>query len=354
MAFTQCVLKENGSPLELSGFNEILENIKETIEKTDLSSRANIAIIAEPFSGRSELLYKISEMCQDRETKIFFNRLVNDDNFLQILKKSGDVVLVDNCQLLCSRRIGGFEKLDLFLNAIALSNKLYITTWNKFSWDYLRFIYPLESIFPVRFELPRLVADELKSMVMANCEWKLAFAEDATTKKENWIESSEFPIFLKPLKKTIVVPIPKIDYLALRSRFQAKIKSPKKEDETTIEDKIFQRLKDASQGNPGVAKSIWKKSIPGAEDAIRPADIHKPEHKIDMKYDQAFLLYIILCMECISIDELKGIDPNANVDRLVQYLERAGLISVENKLLSILPEALHSIENFLKNMRLVG
>lgn len=340
--------------MELFGFDEILENIKVTIEKPDLSSIDNIAIIAEPFSGRSELLYKISELCLDRETKIFFNRLVNDDNFLQILKKSGDVVLVDNCQLLCSRRIGGFEKLDLFLNAIALSNKLYITTWNKFSWDYLRFIYPLESIFPVRVELPRLVAEELKSMVMANCEWKLTFAEDAMTKKENWIESSEFPIVLKPLKKTIMVPIPRIDYLALRSRFQAKTESQKKEDETTMEDKIFQRLKDASQGNPGVAKAIWKKSIPGAEGAIRLDDIHKPEHKIDMKYDQAFLLYIILCMECISIDELKEIDPNANVDRLVQYLERADLISVENELLSIMPEALHSIENYLKNIRLVG
>jgi hypothetical protein len=102
-----------------------------------------------------------------------------------------------------------------------------------------------------------------------------------------------------------------------------------------------------------VAKAIWKKSISGAEGAIRPEDIHKPEHKIDMKYDQAFLLYIILCMECISIDELKGIDPNANLDRSVHDLERAGLISVENELLSIMPEALHNIENYLKNMRLV-
>jgi hypothetical protein len=59
-------------------------------------------------------------------------------------------------------------------------------------------------------------------------------------------------------------------------------------------------------------------------------------------------------MERVSIEELKGIiDPNANVNRFVHDLERTGLISVENDLLSIRPDALHSIESYLKSMRLV-
>jgi hypothetical protein len=353
MATPQCVLKESSYSPELFGFEKIFERIAEAIEKSDSSSRANIAVIAEPFSGRSELLYKLSEICPERETKIFFSRLVGDDNFLHILEKSGDVVLVDNCQLLYSRKIGGFEKLDLFLNTIASSNKLFITTWNQFSWNYLRSIYPLESIFSVRIELPPLVPEELKKMVAANLEWQLTFAEDAITKKEKWLEYSEFPIVLKIFKKTINIPIPRIDYFELKSRFQAKIGSPEKKEENSVEDKVFQKLKDASEGNPGVAKAIWKKSVSRAEGTIKPVDIVKPQYKIDINYDKAYLLYIILCMESVSIEDLKGIDPNTNVGRSVYELERSGLITIENKLLSINPEALHSIENYMKSIRLV-
>jgi hypothetical protein len=354
MASPQCVIKENDYSPELFGFEEILKNIEEAIEKPDSVPRSNIAIIAEPFSGRSKLLYKISELCRERESKIFFSRLVSDENFLHILEKSGDIVLVDNCQLLYSRKIGGFEKLDLFLNTVASSKKLFIITWNQFSWNYLRFVYPLESIFAVRIELPRLGLEDLKKMVMATCEWQMTFTEDEKTKKEERLGLTEFPVDIGPFKRTFRVPVPRIDYSVLKSRFPAKIGSSEQKDETPVEDTVFQQLKDASEGNPGVAKAIWKRSVPRAEGTITPGDIIKPQYKIDLNYDQAFLLYIILCMECVNIEELKGIiDPNANVNRFVHDLERTGLISVENELLSIMPEALHSIESYLKSVRLV-
>jgi hypothetical protein len=259
MASPQCALRENGYSPELFGFEEILKSIEEVIEKSDSGSRSNIAIIAEPFSGRSELLYKISELCRERETKIFFSRLVSDENFLQIIENSGDILLVDNCQFLYSRKIGGFEKLDLFLNTVALFNKLFITTWNQFSWNYLRFVFPLESIFSVRIELPRLGPEELKKMVMATHEWQFTFAEEEMTKKERWLELSEFPVNLSPFKRILRIPVPRVDYSILKSRFPAKIGSSQQKEDTSVEDKVFQRLKDASEGNPGVAKAIWKK-----------------------------------------------------------------------------------------------
>jgi hypothetical protein len=354
MASPQCVLKESDYSPELFGFEEILKNIEDAIKKPDSATRSNIAIIAEPFSGRSELLYKISEMCLERESKIFFSRLVSDENFLHILEKSGDIVLVDNCQLLYSRKIRGFDKLDLFLNTVVSSNKLFITTWNQFSWNYMRFIFPLERIFPIRVELPRLGPDELKKMIKAEREWKITFAEEQVAEKEEWLEFTEFSVEMKLINRTLRIPTPKIDYSALKSRFPSKIRHSEKKDETSMEDKVFQRLKDASEGNPGVAKAIWKKSVLKAEGAIKQGDIIKPQYTIDLNYDRAFLLYTILCMECVSIEELNGIiDTNANLNRFVHDLERTGLISIENELLSIMPEALHSIENYLKSMQLV-
>jgi hypothetical protein len=59
-------------------------------------------------------------------------------------------------------------------------------------------------------------------------------------------------------------------------------------------------------------------------------------------------------MECVTIEDLKGIiDPNSGIDPSIYELERTGLISVDKQLLSIRPEALHSIESYLKSMRLV-
>ncbi|VVB72397.1 Uncharacterised protein [uncultured archaeon] len=354
MSSPQCVIKESGYSPELFGYEEILKNIEEAVEKLDSSARSNIAIIGDPFSGRSELLHKISELCQGRESKIFFSRLVGDENFLHIIEKSGDIVLVDDCQLLFSRKIGGFRKLDLFLNIVASSNKLFITTWNQFSWNYLRFLYPLESIFSFRIELPRLGQMELKNLVMSTCEWQMTFVEDKKIRKDQWLVFSELPVDLTLFKRTLRIPVPRLDYSALRSRFPAKIGSSEPENETSVEDRVFQRLKDASEGNPGVAKAIWKRSTPKAEGSITPEDIIKPQYKIDLDYDQAFLLYNILCMECVSVEELTGIiGHNANVNRFIQDLKRTGLISIENELLSIMPEALHSIERYLKSVRLV-
>jgi hypothetical protein len=354
MASPQCAIKERGYSPELFGFDEILKSIEEEIEKLDSGPRSNIAIISEPFSGRSELLYKISKLCGKRKSKIFFNRLVNDENFLHILEKSGDIVLVDNCHFLYSRRIGGFERLDLFLNTVASSEKLFITTWNQFSWNYLRFIFPLERIFPVRIELPRLGPEEIKKMVMTGWRGQMTFAEEEVTKKEEWLESSEFSADIKPLKRTLRISLPRIDYLVLKSRILEKIRPAEQKGEISVEDKVFRRLRDVSEGNPGAAIAIWNRSVPTAEGAIKPADIIKPQYEIDLSYDQAFILSVILSMECVCIQELKGIiDPNANLNRFIHELERIGLISVDNELLSIVPEALHSVESYLKSVLLV-
>lgn len=354
MASPQCIIKETDYSSEIFGFEEILNSIEAAIEEPDSDRRSNIAIIAEPFSGRSELFHKISLMCGERETKILLNRLVNDENFWNVLEKSGDIVLVDNCHLLYSQKIGGFERLDRFLNA-ASSEKLFITTWNQFSWNYLRFVFPLERVFPVRIELPKLGAAELEKMIMATCERELTFDEEVAPKKKEWMELSEFSVDLGLFKRTLKLPVPRIDYFGLESRIKEKVwPSKQKTEEASVEDKVFQRLRDYSDGNPGVAKAIWNKNVPEAEGVIKPEVIIKPQYKIDLSYDQAFLLYLLLCMETVSIDELKDIvDSSSDVNRFVRELERTDLILFENGLLSLMPEALHSIESYLKSVRLV-
>jgi hypothetical protein len=354
MESAQCVIKEDDSYQELYGFDETLKTIKESIDKLQIEGRSNIAIVSEPFSGSSELLGKVAGIRPDNTTKIYLRSLAKDKTLFEALAKSGGIVLVDNCHFLYTRKIGGFQILDNFLNFIASSSNTFITTWNIYSWNYLSTLFPLQQIFPLKIELPKLNSQDLKGMIMSSCEWEMSFEEEQTIQEEKILQFTRIPIEVKPLKRTLQVPVPAFDYTALKSRLPERFKVSNKKETVSVEEKVFNRLLDYSEGNPGAAKAIWMRSVPRTEGAIKPGDIIKPQYKIDLNYDQAFLLYIILCMERVSIEELNGIiDPNANVNRSVHDLERTGLISVENELLSIMPEALHSIESYLKSMRLV-
>lgn len=154
--------------------------------------------------------------------------------------------------------------------------------------------------------------------------------------------------------KSVKISVPMINYSELKTLFLDKFRSPKQKEENSIEDKVFQRLKDASEGNPGIAKAIWEKSINRSEGVIKPGDIIKPQNEIDLAYDQSFLLYIILCIESITIEELeKQIDFMANVDQSVHHLEKSGLIFIDKGIVRIVPEALHGMEIHAKSQRLV-
>ncbi|MBN1236004.1 MAG: hypothetical protein JW999_08140 [Methanotrichaceae archaeon] len=354
MVSSQCVIKEDDSYQELFGFNETLKTIQESIDKLQIEGRSNIAIVSEPFSGSSELLGKVAGIRPENTTKIYLRRLVKDKTLFEALTRSGGIVLVDNCHFLYMRKIGGFQMLDDFLNLVASSSKLFITTWNIYTWNYLSRLFPLQQIFPTKIELPKLNSQDLKEMIMSSCEWEMSFEEEQTSQEEKILQFTRTPFEVKPLNRTLQIPVPTFDYAALKSRLPDRFNGSKKKETVSVEDKVFNRLLDHSEGNPGVAKAIWMRSVSRAEGAIKPGDIIKPQHKIDLNYDQAFLLYIILCMERISIEELKDIiDPNADVNRSVHDLKKNGLISVENELLSIMPEALHSIESYLKSMQLV-
>lgn len=353
MVSSQYFLQGRGQSSKLFGFEEIMNNIYDIVEKIDSGAKSNIAIIGEPFSGRTELLYKVSDLCQGRESKLFFSSIVRDDMFLRTLEKSGDIVLVDNCQLLYSRTIGGFETLNLFLKSVVSSNKLFITTWNYYSWNYLRFIYPLEKIFPISIQLPGLDSEEIKKMIKDKYDVQMTFAEEEDIKKKQRLVLYGTLIDLNFFGKSVKISVPMINYSELKTLSLDKFRSPKQKEENSIEDKVFQRLKDASEGNPGIAKAIWEKSINRSEGVIKPGDIIKPQHEIDLAYDQSYLLYTILCMESITIEELEKQSIEANVDQFVHHLEKSGLIFIDKGLVRIVPEALHGMEIHAKSQRLV-
>jgi hypothetical protein len=354
MVSAQCVIKEEESDQELYGFDETLKTIAESIDKLQIEGRSNIAIVSEPFSGSSDLLGKVAEIRPEDMSKFYLRNQVKDKTFFEALAKSGGIVLVDKCHFLYMRKIGGFQMLDDFLNFVASSSKLFITTWNIYSWNYLSTLFPLQQIFPLKIELPKLNSQDLKEMIMSSCEWEMSFEEEQTSQEEKILQFTRTPIEIKPLKRTLQVPAPVFDYTALKSRLPDRFKGSKKKETVSVEEKVFNRLMDYSEGNPGAAKAIWMMSIPKNEGSIKPTDIIKPHHKIDLNYNDSFALYSLLTMQSLRKEELQEIaGPDTNVSRLLHDLYSLKLITLRDDVCEIRPEALHDIENYLKSKRLV-
>ncbi len=156
----------------------------------------------------------------------------------------------------------------------------------------------------------------------------------------------KYPVSIKPWKKTINLPYFKINYNIL------KLKLLKKEERVAIEDIIFEKIHHVSNGNPGVAKIVWQRSL--EYPIIKPSKIKDESFNIELDYNESFVLNIILSMKSIKNDDLSEIvGPDFQVEKIIFQLSKQRLIKAEDGSCIIRPEALKSIFEFLKKSRLV-
>ncbi|MBN2488654.1 MAG: hypothetical protein JXA98_06465 [Methanosarcinaceae archaeon] len=332
------------------GYNSEIENIQKTIADFGSGKKTNIAIISEPFAGRTTLLDAMEEMPNERITRITLSSIIKNKNapaFPETLEK---IVLVDNCHLLYMRKIGGFDVLEDFLRSITGPDHLFITTWNIYSWNYLDAAINIGNYFPVQIKLPPLNKGVLKELIMSRYKKdELMFVEDAISKdtKVKFIHFSRIPVTIKPLEKTIEIPFVDIHFNLLRSRLL-----PKKEEKITAEDIIFELISDISNGNPGIALVVWGKNL--EYPVIKPSYIKKFSGTIYLDYNEAFILNIILSMESINSEELEEIaGSDHHIDNTLSKLSNQELINIKDGQYSIRPESMYSTVDFLKKARLV-
>lgn len=332
---------------KIIGFHKEIADIQTAIAGFEMGGNLNIAIIGEPYGGRTTLINEIERMNPDRITKLNFSSVVKNKEELVLPGNSKRVVIIDHCDFLYTRNIGGFEILEEAFELLISSNNLFITTWNLFSWNYLEEVVNISKFFPVRIYLPKLSAPELKKCILSRYDdGEIKFIEDVAFEKEKLIEFVKYPLTLKPFKHPINIPFFKINRIILD------IKLWHKEEKITVEDLIFDKIYHISKGNPGVAKVLWDKSI--EYPAIKPSRIKEFSFNIDLDFNEAFILGIILSKKSIKKDELVEIAvPEFRINEIIFRLEEQGLITINESLCTINPEALHSIVDFLKKSRLV-
>lgn len=332
---------------EMIGFQEEIAKIQTAIADFECGQNLNIAIIAEHFAGKTTLIDAIEKLNPQKVTRLSFSSIVKNKEKTKIPENSKRIVIIDDCNFLYERKIGGFETLEYFLRSAVSSSNIFITTWNIYSWNYLDEVIKIGDYFPVQIKLPKFTKDQIKEFILSRYEEKeIKFEEDVAFEKEKVFEPGKFTISIKPLEKTINIPYFKINYDLLKVRLL------KKEERVGIEDIIFEKIHRISNGNPGVAKIIWEKSL--EYPIIKPSKINDVSFNIVLDYKESFVLFLILSMKSINNDELSEIlGPDFQVYKIIFRLSNQGLIAVDDVSCIIKPEALKSILEFMKKLRMV-
>lgn len=335
------------APDEITGFQEEMLNVQLAIAEFESGHNLNVAIISEPYAGRTTFLNEIEKMNFQKITRFSFSSTVKNNDEIIIPGQSKQIVLIDDCQFLFMRKIGGFDVLRHFLNLVAAPDKMFITTWNVFSWKYLDEVMKIGKFFPVQINLPKFKVWQIKESILSGYKKEeIQFIEDVEFEKERIINFRKYPVLIKPLNKKINVPYIKLNYNVLKLRLL------KKEERVAIKDIIFEKIHHVSNGNPGVAKIIWHRSL--EYPVIKPGKIIDKSFNIELDYNESFVLNIILSMKSLKTEEISEIIGfDVEIDTIIFQLSKQGLILTGDSTCTIKPEALKSVIEFLKKSRVV-
>jgi hypothetical protein len=291
---------------DLSGLDvDTLLEDAEAFEAALEAAEGPVAVVGAPFGGRSRVLDHAAEALDaDRMT---LDPSANRETLVEAL---GDgPLVVDDCQHLYERRVGGFESLAATLGALAKTSELVVTGWNSYAWSYLDAVRDVEDVFVHRFFVRKLPPEDIASFVRDHTESLPTFRHDERDADLLTIREHSLG------EGRLTVPVPVLERDRLRAVFETT------DDPETA---VFNRLAGAADGNPGVALALWERSRRGGE--IRPSDVASPS--VDLDHAGAFLLRVVLSQSLVSeamLADRFGVD----AERPLGRLERAGIVSRE-------------------------
>lgn len=327
--------------LQAAGLNDQFDAIQSAVE-THLDGKvANIAVISEPFAGREIFLDYAESEFGAATGRITFDEVLTDGlpEF-----PNAEIVLVDNCQYLYQRQIGGFETLQSFLDHIATRDALYVTSWNRYAWTYLSAITDVGSAFPETIQIPRLDASQIGQLLQSYHGTPLPmFTESEEAGRLKTVDLS----WESKTVGGVSVSVPHLElnteYVLSRSRTNADV---------NVEGAVYQRIAKLSEGDPGVATALWEQSID--DDTISPRSVEEVSVSLETDRDEAFVLEVILTNEQIALPRLKTVCEDIDVNQALQTLITYGVVKIDDdNRARIEPTRLGSMVDYLTRRQLV-
>jgi hypothetical protein len=332
------------------GFDKAVETINKAIDDTDPAKKLNIAILSLPYGGKSQLLEDIIYTHPSHTVRTNFSSVLKKRSDIPLPEKKEKIMIFDNCHYLYTRKIGGFDIIEDFLNRMLLQdNRICITTWNIHSWNYLDQVLNISKYFSLQIAIPSLEKDEMKDFLIPDNS-DIEFINDTQKEDKKIIEISKRPVLEKITKSKFHFYSIHVDYSHLFSL----LKRNKDESPESI---ILREITKLSYGNPGLAKKIWVKWLDNNK--IKVSTTSNAYVNIDLDDTGQFILAQIMSYGHITKDEISDIiswdcsDNSTEIDKVLFQLSDMDFIVRDDDNYSIKPEKMYSVITYLKNIRQV-
>jgi len=328
--------------LEAAGVDQPFEALQDAVQHHVDGWSPNLAVISEPFAGRDLLMDYVEEILEAPAERVTFDG-VRDGDLPDI--DGHEVVLLDDCQYLYTREIGGFERLDRFLEEISASDAFVVASWNRYAWDYLAAVRDVDDVFSTTVAVPTLTAEQMAALLTSNDGDSPAFVQTGAAGRVKTIGFDRRQLDL-PGSRSFELPVPELnlEYLASRSL-------SKDDDVEDVEAVVFQKIAQLSNGNPGVATAVWERGIRDGE--IAPAYVEEVDQTLDIDDDEAFVLEVLLAKGTMARSTLDAVLENIPVHRALQSLHEQGVLEIDEEFATIDPEYLYAVDNHLTGRRLI-
>lgn len=327
--------------LRAAGLDAHFETLDSAIDSYRDGASPNVAVVSEPFGGRAALVEYVTDELDDVE-HVTFPSSATEANLPDL--DDFDALVLSDCHALFTRRIGGFDVLDQFLEAVAASDTFVVTAWNQYAWQYLSAVRDVDESFGVVVPDPDLSAAGVEALLRDRYGPDLP--EFVETGDAGRVKSIGFETYRIRLigTRTVGIPVPELNLEYLGSW------SPRDRD-PDIETVVFRKIALLSNGNPGIACVLWERSVTDGE--IAPAYVEELDRTPVLDDDEAFVLWAILANDDRSRADLTGLLEGIAVDRALQTLDQQRLVDLTGERVSVQPEALHAAVAYLRGRRLV-
>jgi len=328
------------------GYERELKEITEAIERSGSGAPSHIAIVAEPIGGRTTIVDEIRHLYGDRVFYLPLEFVTSQSELPDFPCLVNDIILIDNCQFLSKRVIGGFDVLDAFLRMQITSKKIFITTWNAYSWQYLSSVLNLDAYFPTIVILNKMDTPVLKSVIMSRYKrGDIRFVDEGVAERSMFYSVIHRSIRLPLTATEISIPWLKLNFTVMLHKLPRK-----KRVQISIEDIIFEKINRIADGNPGVAILLWHRSL--KDNTLTLRAITETPYSISLDTNESFILSVILSMESLHGKDLSAIAGyEMDVERVLYRLVQQGLIIDRDGYYSVEPFALGPVTDYLKKTR---
>jgi len=328
------------------GYERELAEITGAIERYGTGAPPHIAIVAEPMAGRTTIVAEIRRQYGNRVNYLPLEFVIKKSGMLDFSSLEGDIILIDNCQFLATRKIGGFDVLDTFLRTQITSKKLFITTWNIYSWQYLCSVMNLNAYFPTIVTLNKMDTPVLKQVIMARDKpGTIRILDEGTAERSMFFSIIHSTVQVPFTSREISVPWVKPNFTLMLHKLPRK-----KRVQISLEDIIFEKINRIAYGNPGVALLLWENSI--KDNAISLSAIAEYPYSISLDTNESFILSVILSMESLHEKDLFAIaGSEMDIEQVIYRLVQQRLVRDSEGYYSIEPFALGPVTDYLRKTR---